>query len=73
MVPHRYERDKYLGKWVSNQRSIHNKNKLRRDRKELLDGIDFAWKADTHAARSSTNDVRGLVIGSFHALDRLCY
>jgi hypothetical protein len=43
------------------------------DRKELLDELDFVWrKTVTLAARSSsTTDVRGgLVIGSFHAMDR---
>jgi hypothetical protein len=71
-VPHRYEQDKALGKslgiWVSMQRKYHNKNKMRLDRKELLDKIGFAWKYVTLAARASTNDVRGPVIGSFHAL-----
>jgi hypothetical protein len=33
------------------------------DRKELLDALDFVWKADTFATRSSiTDDVRGLAI-----------
>jgi uncharacterized protein YbgA (DUF1722 family) len=46
MVPSIYEQDKSLGPWVSTQRNYHNYNKLRRDREELLDGIDFAWKAE---------------------------
>jgi hypothetical protein len=62
MVTQRYEQDKSLGHWVRNQRNIYKNNKLRLDRKELLDRIGFAWKAGTLAARSSTNDVRGLVI-----------
>jgi hypothetical protein len=31
-------------------------------RKELLDELDFVWKADTVATSSSTIDVRGLAI-----------
>jgi hypothetical protein len=46
MVPQSYEHDKSLGQWVSNQRVIHNKNNLGLDRKERLDEIGFAWKAD---------------------------
>jgi hypothetical protein len=46
MVPYRYEQAKSLGKWVSNQRSGNNNNKIRLDRKELLDEIGFAWKSD---------------------------
>jgi hypothetical protein len=56
-VPKRYQKDLSLGKWVSWQRVNHGKNKLRVDRKELLDEIGFVWKADTLAARSSTTDV----------------
>jgi hypothetical protein len=68
MVPFRYEKDKSLGNWVRTQRVGHANNKLLPDRKELLDALDFVWKADTHVARASTTNVRGLVIGSFHAL-----
>jgi hypothetical protein len=46
MVPLKYEQDKSLGIWVSNQRQYHKKNKLRLDRKRVLDEIGFAWKAD---------------------------
>jgi hypothetical protein len=42
-----------LCNWVSSQA-----NKIRLDRKEVLDEIGFVWKADTLvAARSSTMDV----------------
>jgi hypothetical protein len=58
MVRRRYEQDKSLGRWVHQQRTDHNKNKIRQDRKRLLDEIGFAWKADTLAARASTTDVR---------------
>jgi hypothetical protein len=46
MVPQRYEQDKSLGIWVSKQRALHKTNKFRLDRKRILDGIEFAWKAD---------------------------
>jgi hypothetical protein len=63
LVPRRYEQDKSLGTWVSKQWTFHKKNKMRPDRKDLLDKIGFAWKYITLAARSSANDVRGLVTG----------
>jgi hypothetical protein len=59
-VPNKYKDDKSLGLWVMNQRTRYNK--MLPDRKELLDAIDFVWKANTVAARSSTTDVRGLAI-----------
>jgi hypothetical protein len=65
MVPFSYEQDKSLGRWVDTQRTYHNNNKLRLDRKELLDEIGFVWKAVAARARSSsfTTNVRILVIG----------
>jgi hypothetical protein len=68
MVPRRYKQDKSLGAWVGTQRTDHKNNKMRPDRKRILDEIGFAWKAVALAARSSTTNVRNLVIGSFHAL-----
>jgi hypothetical protein len=62
MVTCKYEQDKSLGRWVSDQRSYHNKNKLRPDRKELLYQIGFAWNARACAVRSSITDVRRLAI-----------
>jgi hypothetical protein len=74
MVPFRYEEDNSLGIWVSTQRKHHNNNKIRLDRKEILDQIGFAWKGCTPAPRSSssssTTDVRILFIGLSHALVR---
>jgi hypothetical protein len=64
MVPGVYEQDKSLGKWVNNQRNNHNKNKMRPDRKELLDKIGFAWKHVALAAPAPTTDVRDLAICS---------
>jgi hypothetical protein len=46
MVPKSYEQDKSLGWWVARQRSYHGNNKMRPDRKIILDEIGFAWKAD---------------------------
>jgi hypothetical protein len=53
----RYQEDMSLGKWVGTQRVRHVNNKMRQDRKELLDELGFVWKAGTVAARSSTTDV----------------
>ncbi len=69
-VPYEHEQDKSLGTWVSKQWTFHKKNKMRPDRKDLLDKIGFAWKYITLAARASTTDVRGLVIVSFHTFVR---
>jgi hypothetical protein len=44
VVPQKYQEDVFFGKWVSYQRQMHAKNKLRLDRKELLDEIGFAWE-----------------------------
>jgi hypothetical protein len=60
MVPHVFEQDKSLGKWVNTQRYYHKHNKLRQGRKERLDAIGFVWKVVTGPARSSsTTDVTG--------------
>jgi hypothetical protein len=75
LVPSKYEQDKSLGLWVNAQRKSHKNNKLRLDRKELLEQIGFTWNARACAVRypMSTNDVRViLVIGSFHLLERSC-
>jgi hypothetical protein len=61
--------------WVAKQRARHAKNKMRPERKKILDELDFCWNAeDPLVARSSTTDVRRLVVGSFHALGtRSCF
>jgi hypothetical protein len=46
IVPQGYEEDISLGKWVVNQRQSHSKNKLRLDRKVLLDELEFVWRVD---------------------------
>jgi hypothetical protein len=50
IVPSRkYEQNLSLGIWVSTQRKTNNDNTIRLDRKERLEEIGFAWKADvTH-------------------------
>ena len=45
LVPKKYPEDMSLGVWVAKQRATRVTNKLRLDRKELLDKIGFAWKA----------------------------
>jgi hypothetical protein len=44
IVPHNQEAAS-CAKWVCFQRHLHANNKIRVDRKELLDEIGFAWKA----------------------------
>jgi hypothetical protein len=61
-VPQTNKDDKSLGVWVMCQRARHANKKMQPDRKELLDALDFVWKAKTAATRSSTTDVRGLAI-----------
>ena len=46
LVPFNYEQDNSLGNWVFTQRMNHTKNKMRQDRKELLDEVEFVWKVD---------------------------
>jgi hypothetical protein len=58
-VPERYNGDASLGRWVRYQRARHANNNMLPHRKELLDQIDFVWKADAVATRSSTTDIRG--------------
>jgi nitrate reductase assembly molybdenum cofactor insertion protein NarJ len=46
MVPQKYEQDKSLGQWVHTQRKCYTKNKMRQDRKELLDQLNFFGKLE---------------------------
>jgi uncharacterized protein YbgA (DUF1722 family) len=50
IVPQTHHEDMSLGMWVSQQRHLHSKNKLRADRKELLNEIGFVWRVDTTSA-----------------------
>jgi hypothetical protein len=51
LVPRKYEQDKSLTEWVSQQRTRHKDETIRPDRKKLLDEIEFVWKPD-HAHRA---------------------
>ena len=55
-VPHNYEQDATLGRWVRAQRTRHTNKTTRSDRKELLDDIGFVWKADRCAAHVPGED-----------------
>jgi hypothetical protein len=46
IVPRGYEQDKTFANWVTNQRTVHTDNKMRIDRKKLLDKLGFVWKVD---------------------------
>jgi hypothetical protein len=61
-VPNKHKEDTSLGVWVRTQRVGHANNKMLPDRKELLDALDFVWKADSLSARYTATNVRGLAI-----------
>jgi hypothetical protein len=42
----KHKDDNSLAEWVTTQRSNHTNNKIRPDRKRILDEIEFVWKAD---------------------------
>jgi hypothetical protein len=69
-VTQKNKEDASLGIWVPYQRQRYAKNKMRPDRKKLLDKIGFAWNDCPLAARAFTMNVRRLVIGSFHTSGR---
>jgi hypothetical protein len=53
MVPQRsYEQDESLGNWVTTQRSNHEHNELRQDRKTILDEIRSLGKTTTGSGTS---------------------
>ena len=54
-VPSEYEQDRSFGIWVIAQRSFHNNNKMRPDRKKQLDDIGFSWKSYTQARDEQWN------------------
>jgi hypothetical protein len=43
--PYTENNDIHLGSWVMTQRDVFNNGKLLKERLELLNSIDFAWKA----------------------------
>jgi hypothetical protein len=42
-VPHRWAKDKQLALWVTAQRRMHAKGRLRKDRQRLLNELAFVW------------------------------
>jgi uncharacterized protein YbgA (DUF1722 family) len=44
MVPQKSKEDRSLGEWVNRQRTFHKNDKIRLDRKRILDELGFAWK-----------------------------
>jgi hypothetical protein len=58
MVPYNYQPNKSLGYWVSRQRIAHKNNKLRLDRKDLLNQIGFASKDDSYQTVKQSDDKR---------------
>ncbi|OEU06263.1 hypothetical protein FRACYDRAFT_201645 [Fragilariopsis cylindrus CCMP1102] len=44
MVPKPYDEDPPLGRWVSTQRKVFNKNKLLKERLDKLNSIGFVWR-----------------------------
>jgi hypothetical protein len=54
LVPRRIQEYLSLGKWVAKQRGKHVNNKLRLDRKDLLDELRFVWKVDISESEKST-------------------
>lgn len=43
-VPYRWDQNRKLGLWVSEQRSCHHKGLLRGDRQAKLEAINFTWR-----------------------------
>jgi hypothetical protein len=62
-VPNKDQQDKSLAQWVRYQRYCQNNNKMRRDRKELLDALDFVWKEKKNKMRRDRKEL----------LDNLCF
>jgi hypothetical protein len=57
MIPQYYEKDKSLslGQWISRQRAINKEDRMRLDRFQLLEDIEFVWKVDVaHPEASHT-------------------
>ena len=48
-VPFNYGPGTYLWQWAAKQRHFHKNNKIRHDRKELLEKIGFVWNVEDHA------------------------
>jgi hypothetical protein len=54
MVPKDYEKDKTLATWASYQRTSYANNRMRQDRKKLLDKLGFIWKIYISCAAASS-------------------
>jgi hypothetical protein len=59
IVPPGYERDKSLGNWVHRQRTFHTQNKIRQDRKDLLNELEFVWRVDNAEWHPDSVSARG--------------
>jgi hypothetical protein len=53
IVPIHYAKDKALGLWVHQQRTYNRQNRLREDRKKLLDELKFVWRVEFADADAS--------------------
>ena len=60
------EQDKDFRRWVAKQRHSHNHNKMRLDRKELLNEIGFVWRLDLELWQADVIAARIFVV-SCHA------
>jgi hypothetical protein len=56
LVPQSYEGDASLGVWVFTQRASYANNKMRQDRKDLLDELGFTWRVRTAGADNKKHD-----------------
>lgn len=55
-VPLSYKKDPELGVWVANQRKREKQNKLRQDRKELLNGEGFRWSRNVQGGMKRSKE-----------------
>ena len=55
-VPQNYKNDLELGTWVTNQRKIYHRGKMRDDRKEKLNMLGFQWKLRNISKRQDKDD-----------------
>jgi hypothetical protein len=46
LVPQKYKEDASLATWIDTQRIVHTNNKIKPDRKGLLDELGFVWRVD---------------------------
>jgi hypothetical protein len=53
IVPLKYKEDEAFGRWVGNQRTLQKSNELRQDRKDLLNDLEFVWRAPSGRRKGS--------------------